>query len=100
VGPLHVRLADRPQLHLELDEPSPTPATPDAGEENGSLASAIVQYLRTCQMLQPTACLRDALKVRKSSLLAALRDLHARGVVERRDDGWRLTNPRHGLTAP
>ena len=92
LGPLHVRLVAEPGPHLVLDE-TESPALDTSAEP--PLQAAVLECLQRALAPQPTASLRDALKVRKASLLQALRELQARGLVKRQEDGW-ATADSHG----
>lgn len=93
--PLRVRLAE-PGPHLELDDDaSLASSSDDLGSGDSSLHAAVLQCLRGSRVPRSASAMRDALKVRKSSLLDALRLLEARGLVQRHEDGWaRSSSPR------
>jgi len=53
-----------------------------------ALQHALLERLRAAARPMPTLELRDLLKVRKATLLDALRDLAARGLVRHDALGW------------
>lgn len=90
---LRVRLVD-PGPHLELDDDAAlTNSDGAAGPADSSLHAAVIQCLRSSRVPQSASSMRDSLKVRKSSLLEALRLLEARGLVRRHEDGWAHAGP-------
>jgi hypothetical protein len=85
--PLRVRLAGDGTPHLVAEELAASPAQ-DAADP---LEAALVEHLRRTRHAQSTAALRSALRVRKGTLLAALRRLQERGVLARDPSaGWAL----------
>jgi len=88
--PLRIRLASEGPPHLVIGNAAA--AAPSAGEA-GSLRATVLDRLRSTRRPLSTVELRDLLKVRKASLLEALNDLRADGLVQRADDGWSLASP-------
>jgi hypothetical protein len=88
LDPLRVRLAE-PGPHLELDDAPPLTSSAEAASPgDSSLHLAVLQCLRASRLPQSASSMRVSLKVRKSSLLEALRLLEARKLVQRHEDGW------------
>jgi hypothetical protein len=84
--PFSFRLALDPAPHLVIvDQHAALSAAPE-----DPLAAAAVELLRRSKQPLSTVALRDKLKVRKSTLLDALRVLRDDGLVTRSDDGWSL----------
>lgn len=85
--PVSLRLALDPAPHLVVIEqriPSnQSPADP--------LQAALLELLRRSKRPVPTLALRDALKVRKATLLDTLHSLRNAGQLVRYQDGWSLT---------
>jgi hypothetical protein len=86
--PLRLRLAAEGPPHLVVDAAAALPAG-----EAGSLREAVLERLRSTRRPLSTVELRDLLKIRKASLLEALTELRAGGLVQRADDGWTLAAP-------
>lgn len=88
-APFRLRLVpgDAPHLaitHVEEGAPAATAAALDP------LQTRVVERLAAAPRPQPTQELRDALRVRKADLLAALRGLADRGLVTKTQHGWTL----------
>jgi len=84
--PFALRLALDPAPHLVVEEGTAPEADP-----TDALGAAVVELLRRSKRGLSTLALRDALKVRKATLLDTLRVLRADGLVVRHDHGWCLT---------
>jgi hypothetical protein len=85
-SPFRLRLVSGDTPHLEIQDAHGA----DTAADLDPLHARIVDRLRTASRPQPTQALREALRVRKADLLAALRALEARGVVAKTADGWTL----------
>lgn len=85
--PFRLRLVPGEQPHLAILD-----APPGSDEDTAdSLEARILDRLSVVAARpQPSGLLRDALRVRKADLLAALRALLVRGVVVKTDLGWTL----------
>jgi hypothetical protein len=84
-----VRLEANGPPHLALLEPEP-----DAREVPSAvdpLRAAVLEKLREKKRPSSARELRDALRVRKTSLLDALRALASQGLIARRPEGWVLS---------
>jgi hypothetical protein len=83
-SPLHLRLVtgDTPHLAIQDHAPDDHPVDP--------LEARLVDHLDGKPRPLPALQIRDALRVRKADLLAALRTLEARGVVTKTEHGWSL----------
>lgn len=84
-SPFRLRLVPGDTPHLEIQD-----AHGDTAADLDPLHARVVDRLRTASRPQPTQALRDAVRVRKADLLAALRALEARGAVAKTADGWTL----------
>ena len=82
--PMCLRLALDPAPHLVVIEQR----TPSDHSPADPLQAAVLELLRRAKRPLPTLALRDALKVRKATLLDTLRSLRDAGLVVRHDDGW------------
>ena len=88
--PLRIRLASEGPPHLVIGDAAAVPLP--AGEAS-PLRATILDRLRSTRRPLSTVELRDLLKIRKASLLEALNDLRADGLVQRADGGWSLASP-------
>ena len=88
--PVLIRLETAPVPHLAVvgHEPSPSPEQDTADP----LEASLVDHLTATPRPLSTVELRDTLKVRKATVIAALDALRARGVVTRSDAGWTLAD--------
>jgi hypothetical protein len=88
--PFRVRLAEGDMPHLVVEDlPAATGFSGDAQNgENASLQEAVLAHLEMTRRPLTTPELRDALKVRKASLLEALRRLVSARQITRSADGW------------
>lgn len=82
--PFIVRLENTPAPHLAVLDAT------TASSGDGPLSDAILERLRSVPRPQSTAALRNVLKVRKATLVAALEALQHRGLVTRAPAGWTL----------
>ena len=87
-APFRVRLVPGELPHLALQDG----ASSDEHVADSLDARVLERLAFVAARPQSTTALRDALHVRKSDLLAALRALAARGAVLRTDQGWTLPN--------
>ena len=92
--PVRVRLVAEPQPHLLVEDlaaaapmPPCEPASPSADEQDPFVAAVLARL--AAGPAHTTRELRDALKVRKSTLPATLNALRERGLVTRSPTGWR-----------
>lgn len=85
--PLRIRLQDGDTPHLVVEDLAGT--TPDVSRPDPLLAG-LLDHLRLSKRPLSTVELRNLLKVRKASLLDALRLLRASGSVQRLESGWAL----------
>lgn len=92
--PVCVRLVPEPQPHLVVEDyPAAAPLppcepAPSSAEAADPFVAAVLARLAAGRAYT-TRELRDVLKVRKSTLLATLNALRARGLVTRSTTGWR-----------
>jgi hypothetical protein len=89
--PFRVRLELDDTPHLVVEDPPEL--SPSDGAQSGSLRDAVLAHLQEAHRPLSTLVLRDALKVRKTSLLEALRELDSLGRVQRSLQGWSLLTP-------
>jgi hypothetical protein len=80
--PIVVRLQDTPAPHLVIVDADAASATTE------SLHRAILEHLEMARRPQSALALRNAVKVRKASLIAALEVLRKQGLVKRTSAGW------------
>lgn len=84
--PIHLELTSGDDAHLAvLDDNAHSTQS-----EEDPLRASLVDLLVAARRPATTLELRDTLKVRKATLLSALEDLRARGIVTRADGGWIL----------
>jgi hypothetical protein len=86
-SPFRLRLVPGDSPHLAIQDSDDVAASASAADP---LQARVVERLHTAPRPQPTQELRDALRVRKADLLAALRGLADGGLVTRTAHGWAL----------
>lgn len=86
--PLLVRLEEAPAPHLVIIDATQT----RAGDGADPLRAVILERLRITKRPESTLALRNAVKVRKATLVAALEALRAQGLVARTSAGWTLSS--------
>jgi hypothetical protein len=87
---MRVRLELQNAPHLVLE---PLAHQPGSQTPGGDLETSVIRYLESIQRPVTSAELRNALKIRKQTLIEALERLKARGLIVRDSDGWRLASP-------
>ncbi len=80
--PIVVRLEDQPAPHLVVVDAG------DASAASESLHRAILEHLEMARRPQSALAIRNAVKVRKAFLIAALRELQKQGLVKQTSAGW------------
>lgn len=88
-SPFRLRLVPGDTPHLEIQDAHRGDAPETAVDP---LHARVVERLHSTSRPQSTFALRDALRVRKADLLAALRALEARRVVTKTALGWMLAS--------
>ena len=88
-SPFRLRLVPGDTPHLEIQDAHRGDAPETAVDP---LHARVVERLHSTSHPQSTYALRDALRVRKADLLAALRELEARRLVTRTALGWMLAS--------
>jgi hypothetical protein len=86
-SPFRLRLVPGDTPHLAIHDSEGGDASPSAVDP---LQARVVDHLHAAPRPQSTQELRDALRIRKADLLAALRGLTDRGLVTRTPHGWTL----------
>jgi hypothetical protein len=90
--PIRVRLATSPAPHLMAVTEPQKDAEAHTREREGSIKSAILEQLELIPGPQRTAAIRDKLKTRKATIVAALTELQKEGLVEKTSKGWLKSN--------
>ncbi|HLK38171.1 MAG TPA: AAA family ATPase [Polyangiaceae bacterium] len=88
-SPFRLRLVPGDTPHLEIQDAHPGDA-PDTAVD--PLHARVVERLHSTSRPQSTFALRDALRVRKADLLAALHALEGRRLVTKTQLGWMLAS--------
>jgi hypothetical protein len=87
-----VRLDPGETPHLIVEDHSPLAASGDKSAlPLDALDDAVLSHLRSASRPVPTDAMREALSVRKASLLDALRRLHAAKRIRHTPEGWLVT---------
>jgi len=88
--PFRLRLVPGDSPHLAIQDSHTTDA---AMADLDPLQTRVLERLRAASCPQSAQALRDALRVRKTDLLAVLRALADRRLVTKTTDGWTIVRP-------